>query len=282
VSMIGSNRFGNRLVGGSGNDVLMGGLGNDLLIGNAGNDRLDGGLGDDTLIGGSGDDIYYVHSLNDVIVEEENGGYDIVFASVDWTLGPHLEDLALMGTARVAVGNDLDNAITGNAVNNLLVGGFGNDTLVGGSGKDTLVGGSGNDDLQGGAGRDRLIGGAGDDRLEGGPGRDTLRGGLGKDIFVLSSRRKRDRDTIIDFKPGEDLIQLSRKAFNGNLKRGRVRASQFTLGDSATASSHRLIYNRASGSLFYDSDGIGGASQVLIAKFTNRADLTRADMTVIK
>jgi Ca2+-binding RTX toxin-like protein len=282
VSMIGSNRFGNRLLGGQGNDVLLGGLGNDLLVGNEGNDRLDGGLGDNTLIGGLGDDIYYVHRPNDVIVEAENGGYDIVFASVDWTLGAHLEDLALVGNAINGVGNDLNNAITGNQFNNFLVGGFGNDTLVGGGGNDVLMGGDGDDDLQGGAGRDRLFGGAGNDRLDGGRGRNILIGGAGRDIFVLSSRRKRDRSTIRDFKPGEDMLQLSRKGFNNKLKRGRMRASQFTLGSSATESSHRLIYNQSTGSLFYDSDGIGGSSQVLIAKLTNRAALTRADITVAR
>ncbi|WP_416672166.1 hypothetical protein [Egbenema bharatensis] len=101
-------------------------------------------------------------------------------------------------------------------------------------------------------------------------------------MFVLSSRRKRDRSVIRDFKPGEDILQLSRKGFNNQLKRGRMRSNQFTLGDRATTSSHRIIYNQSTGSLFYDSDGIGGASQVLIAKFTNRADLTRANIVVTR
>jgi Ca2+-binding RTX toxin-like protein len=61
-----------------------------------------------------------------------------------------------------------------------------------------------------------------------------------------------------------------------------MRANQFTLGDRATTSSHRMIYNPSTGSLFYDQDGMGGAPQVLIAKFTNRAALTRADVIVTR
>lgn len=49
---------GNRLYGGSGNDVLRGYSGDDYLEGGAGNDVLDGGSGNDILNGGSGRDIY--------------------------------------------------------------------------------------------------------------------------------------------------------------------------------------------------------------------------------
>ena len=281
VTMVGGTSLANRLLAGSGNDVLLGGVVNDLLVSNAGNDRLDGGAGNDTLIGGLGDDTYTVDSSGDVIVEEANAGFDLVLASVNWTLGAHLDDLTLTGNATVGTGNDLNNAITGNGANNLLVGGFGNDILVGLGGKDTLLGGAGNDDLQGGVGRDRLVGGVGNDRLDGGKGRDWLKGGKGRDRFYLSSPRKKDMDIIRDFNSRDDVIQISRQGFGRKLKKGRIKANQFTLGTNATQDSHRFIYNQSKGALFFDSDGIGGASQVQIARLTNRASLTRADIIVV-
>jgi Ca2+-binding RTX toxin-like protein len=72
------------------------------------------------------------------------------------------------------------------------------DTLTGGSGDDLVAGAAGNDWLSGGAGRDVLMDGAGVDRLTGGAGRD---------IFVLAADRQ--SDTITDFEPGIDRLDLS-------------------------------------------------------------------------
>lgn len=58
------------------------------------------------------------------------------------------------------------------------------------------------------AGRDTLLGSAGDDRLAGGEGADTLTGGSGADLFVYRSLRDAG-DTITDFAPGSDRIDLS-------------------------------------------------------------------------
>ena len=62
--------------------------------------------------------------------------------------------------------------------------------------------------LAGTAGRDTLVGSAGDDRITGGEGADTLTGGTGRDIFVYRSPRDTG-DTITDFLPGEDRIDVS-------------------------------------------------------------------------
>jgi Ca2+-binding RTX toxin-like protein len=144
---------------GSGNDLP------NLIVGTAGANRLAGEGGADTLQGGAGNDIYVVDAL-DLLLEEADGGHDLVLASASFSLTslPHIEALRFTGDTKIiAFGNDSDNLLFGNAAANRLDGGFGDDTLGGAEGNDTLVGGEGDDSLAGGAGFDRMFGGAGND-----------------------------------------------------------------------------------------------------------------------
>jgi serralysin len=105
------------------------------------------------------------------------------------------------------------------------------DIALGQAGNDRLAGGFGDDDLRGGRGSDVLSGGAGNDTIVGGAGRDRLSGGDGGDRFVfnrlsdsgltkpssklpftnnLGPDTRIDPDTIADFQPGIDKIDLSR------------------------------------------------------------------------
>ncbi|CAN0589134.1 unnamed protein product, partial [Laminaria digitata] len=70
-----------------------------------------------------------------------------------------------------------------------------------------IDGGNGKDDLEGSAGNDTLDGGNGKDVLNGGAGDDTLTGGNGNDTFAFDEDF--GNDTITDFKPGNDQIDLS-------------------------------------------------------------------------
>jgi Ca2+-binding RTX toxin-like protein len=128
------------LEGNNGNDELYGEVGNDILLGQLGNDKLDGGTGVDRMNGGAGNDIYIVDNSGDKVVEMENGGLDEVLASAGFSLGAHVENLALTGMGNISgTGNNLDNRITGNSGNNQLTGMGGNDFLEGGIGFDTYI-----------------------------------------------------------------------------------------------------------------------------------------------
>ncbi|WP_322980099.1 M10 family metallopeptidase [Pseudomonas sp. C11] len=115
---------GNQAISGTGN-----GLAN-VLDGsqNAAANELRGLGGNDTYIVGAGD----------TVIEQANGGIDLVKAYVSYVLGDNLENLSLLGSANLdATGNALANTLTGNDGNNTLDGGAGVDTLRGGKGDDT-------------------------------------------------------------------------------------------------------------------------------------------------
>ncbi|WP_296818224.1 calcium-binding protein, partial [Brevundimonas sp.] len=128
------------LNGGGSNDTLRGYGGNDTLRGMGGDDLLDGGSGSDTMRGGSGNDVYEVDSGGDQTLELLGEGVDTVRSSVNRTLGDHLENLVLLGSAVNGYGNGLANQITGSDANNFLYGRAGNDTVSGGLGDDRLFG----------------------------------------------------------------------------------------------------------------------------------------------
>ncbi len=77
-----------------------------------------------------------------------------------------------------------------------------------GTKNDEVFEGSEQDDLiMGMNGEDTLRGNGGDDWLVDGPGMDVLEGGAGADVFCFAIDRK--SDTVLDFTPGVDRIDLS-------------------------------------------------------------------------
>lgn len=96
--------------------------------------------GFEKVIGSAHGDTYVVNNTQFGISESADGlGVDTVQASVDYTLGEHLENLELTGTAVNGTGNASNNTITGNSGNNRLDGGEGTDGMSGGAGNDTYV-----------------------------------------------------------------------------------------------------------------------------------------------
>ena len=154
ATLAAGNELANILVANGSSDSLSGGAGDDTLTGGMGNDTLDGGTGNDSMAGGMGNDTYTVDSTADVVTEALNAGTDTVQSSVNYTLGVHLENLTLTGTAITGAGNELNNVLIANNSGDSLSGGAGDDTLTGGMGNDTLDGGTGNDSMAGGMGND--------------------------------------------------------------------------------------------------------------------------------
>ena len=127
------------LTGGADDDLIFGLAGNDSLAGDLGDDLLDGGAGNDTMRGGEGDDAYFVSASTDAIIEEDSGGYDVVFAAASFVLSSHVEDLILGTGAINGTGSALDNVLIGNAMANVLDGAGGADEMAAGLGNDTYV-----------------------------------------------------------------------------------------------------------------------------------------------
>ena len=238
------NAANNFLSGKDGNDVIRAGDGNDIVEGGNGNDNLDGGSGNNQLFGGNGHDVYFIGNATTAVFESASEGHDGVRSTVSYTLTANVEDLALDGTAAIhGTGNSLDNAIYGNAASNSISGGAGNDYLVGGMGSDTLT------------------------------------GGAGKDAFAFATPRE-GIDTIKDFKVADDDFYITRSGFGAGLTAGYITTDQFRLGSSAQDGSDRFIYNKGTGAVYFDADGLGGAAQVQIAKISTGLSLTNKDFFV--
>jgi serralysin len=264
----------NVIVGADGNDYLSGLAGDDTLIGLIGQDTLDGGDGRDELYGLSGDDILLGGAAADIVDGGE--GNDRLFGGLanDKLWGNTGSD-RLLGES----GND---QLVGDKGNDYLSGGTGNDRLFGEANADTLDGGNGKDRLLGGDGKDVLRGGSGNDILYGGLGADALRGGAGKDNFVFNTKNGRANvDRIVDFNVTDDTIKLEDFYFSNIGARGRLTTDAFRMGSSAHDASDRVIYDSASGALFYDADGIGGAAQFRFAVLKPGLNVTNNDFVII-
>ncbi|MFQ3636941.1 MAG: calcium-binding protein, partial [Cyanobacteriota bacterium] len=265
------NALHNTMLGDRRRSTLKGMKGNDGLRGFDGHDWIDGGSGRDTLEGGRGNDSYTVNSIGDVVVELLNAGADTVIALVSWVLGDHLENLTLSGNALTGRGNHLSNLLIGNGADNQLWGGDNGDTLRGEGGNDILLGDAGNDVLMGDAGNDLLVGGI---------GRDTLVGGTGRDSFDLSTTRNGSMDTLINFRPGEDVLLIPAAEFDLVDLSGALPTALLRQGTRAVLESDRFIYDRSTGNLFFDPDGSGSAPQMQIAQLPVGVALAAANILV--
>lgn len=243
-------------LGTAGADSIVGTGQNDAyLYGLGGNDKIDGGAGIDSMYGGAGNDTYIV-TAGDKIVEFAAAGTDTVQSNFTYTLGSNLENLNLSGSSAInGTGNTLNNAILGNAAANTLTGGAGLDTLTGGGGADKLIGGAGN---------------------------DVLTGGLGNDAFVFNTAASSvNIDRITDFNT-VDTIQLENAVFTAlGTKTGTLTAAMFFAGTAAHDANDHIIYNKATGALYYDSNGNAAGGQVQIATIGNHAVMTNADFLII-
>ncbi|MDQ6434273.1 FG-GAP-like repeat-containing protein [Mesorhizobium sp. LHD-90] len=218
------------------------------ITGNAGDNVLhDGGGGAaDILRGLDGNDTYRVFNSGDRIVEGAlQGATDRVMAVVDYTLGKgvFVEILTTNGSGGVS---SID--LTGNEIGQ------------------------------------EIIGNAGANRLDGKGGADTLRGFGGNDMFVFSSALGAGNvDTIVDFNPSGDRIELHKSVFAALATTGALPGQAFwaSAGGAAHDNSDRILYDTATGNLYYDADGNGAGVAVHFATLTGVPSLTAGDFVVV-
>ncbi len=175
-------------IGSYGDTVLRGDDGDNVLEGGDGDDTLNGRGGDDALIGGNGDDTL-------------NGG--VGTDSLDGGDGSDTADYSYSssGTLEIDLAAGLATFVSSGVTETL--------TSI-----EHAIGSDGNTVLMGDDGDNVLDGGAGDDTLNGRDGDDTLIGGEGEDVFVFTPSESSDySERVIDFTPGEDMIDLTAFAF---------------------------------------------------------------------
>ncbi|MGA0531134.1 hypothetical protein [Hansschlegelia sp. KR7-227] len=292
----------------------------DTIRGGAGDDTIDGGSGGggDLMEGGAGNDVFYVDVAGDRVVEAAGGGVDRVFSTATYQLTANVENLALLGAAAInGVGNGLANVLTGNDAANRLNGLAGADTMIGGRGADvyhvddsadrvveaanegsdtvvaeashtlaanveniTLVG-SAAANATGNAMANVLLGNAASNLLNGGLGSDTLTGGAGDDVFVFRDPLgPTNIDTVEDFSVAADTIRIRGVIFDG-LPVGQLAAATFKIGAAANDASDRIVYNGATGALYFDADGNRAGAAVQFARLDGGLALTAADFLVV-
>jgi Ca2+-binding RTX toxin-like protein len=259
INLTGNDRA-QRIDGNNGANVINGNDGNDVLFGNGGNDTMTGGLGSDTLNGGLGNDVYVLENGGDGIVD--SAGVDTIISTASRSIAGYItvENLTLINVAgaRAGTGNNLSNIIIGNSFNNTLTGGVGNDTLRGLNGSDVLTGGQ---------------------------GIDTVIGGAQNDFFVLNAPlNAAHRDAITDFSNvagNNDTIHLENAVMTQLGGPGALAASKFFAAAAAHDADDRIVYNKANGAVYYDSNGNAAGGSTLLALIVNKPTLTFADFVVI-
>ena len=281
------------LFGGAGNDTLNGEAGDDFLSPGVGNYVVDGGVGFDVLgfdfaTATTAIAISYTNSAGTTVGSNTIRNIEAVAVNT----GSGNDSIIVTATSAPATsfGNAFQingNYISSGAGNDTISSGAGIDLLLGGDGDDAINGGAGNDSgltnfatsvggtigaqragLFGGAGNDTLNGEAGDDFLNGDIGNDILSGGSGSDQFVFDSgvvfAASSGVDRITDFSVSADRIVLDKTTFTAltTVAGSTLNASEFAVVNSAIngaslagSSVARIVFNSATGDLFYNQDG---------------------------
>ncbi|QHG17565.1 calcium-binding protein [Nostoc sp. ATCC 53789] len=269
-----SNTSGNNtLKGGTGDDVLdiSFSSGNNLLSGGLGNDQLYAysASGNNTLKGGSDNDSFHLSAPSvtpDVLVTQTvDGGTGDDYLSIDYSsfttegITSTFDTVTnqgsiTAGTYRVSYKNIEQLDIFGTANTDTILGSNGNDFLFGNDGNDLLTGGRGN---------------------------DYLFGGEGTDTFAFNNYDE-GVDSLYDFDPIAEVIQVSAAGFGGSLAESALLTSQFTIGSAATTDAQRFIYDNGTGALFFDQDGSGGTfTQVQFAQLSDGLSLSATNFVVV-
>ncbi len=217
----------------------------------------------DSIDGSNLDDVIYAYDGDDVV--NGSGSHDLIY-------GGDGKDKLYGGFGNdVIFGNQGDDSIDGGEGNDILYGGRGGDTIDGGSGADFISGNLGGDFIDGGAGDDTVYGGQASDTINGGSGADFISGDLGNDLITggsgadtfsfVGDLAQLGLDTLVDFNPQEDKIQVGKELFGSNQGRA-INPTEFltvnNFNDAAAVSNAKIIYDSATGLLYYNLDSLKG------------------------
>ena len=241
------------LIGGGGADNLVGGADHDTLSGEQGNDTLTGGAGADTMEGGLGDDTFIVNNAGDDVIEAPAKA-ETLCAHDQLSADRRARDRSPDHDRRQRRRRDQPHRQRCYA-----------QTIVGNAGINVLQGLGGDDYLQGRAGNDTLTGGAGNDKF----------------LFNTTLNAATNVDTITDMTAGVDLIRLDDAFFAGIGAVGVLNADAFHIGAAAADAEDRIIYNSATGQLFFDSNGNAAGGSTQFANLATGLALSNTDFNVV-
>jgi len=130
-----------------------------------------------------------------------------------------------------------------------------------------------------------VLGSRADDVLWGGAGNDTLTGNGGNDVFGFNEAGSGNADFLADFGAG-DRIGLASTANGGNAAffsalGTTFDSNEFVNGTTAVGTNAQVLYNQATGQIFYDADGTNAGAAQLVATITAGQALGFNDFTVI-
>jgi Ca2+-binding RTX toxin-like protein len=137
-------------------------------------------------------------------------------------------------------------------------------------------------DLTGNANGNIVRGNNGTNVIAGGNGNDMLTGLGGADSFLFDTPLDAavNIDVITDFDVADDTILLDDAIFS-SLGLGTISSDEFVIGAVALDANDLIIYNDATGALYYDSDGVGGTAAIQFAELMPGLALTSLDFLVV-
>jgi Ca2+-binding RTX toxin-like protein/glucose/arabinose dehydrogenase len=302
------------LLGGDGNDFIDSGAGFDIVDGGAGNDTLRGGPGGgDSLTGGAGADHFVIDGDHNSIADFASGvdkleldgsrlagvgpsgnfaaGDERFYAAPGATAAQDATDRVIYNMTTGDVYYDPDGAggIAASLFATLPALSATDITVINGEITGVVINGTaGSDSLAGTSADDRMSGLDGNDTLDGRAGNDTLVGGNHSDTFLFTvSPGLANADSIADFSTGVDKVVLDGTAHlnagaGGNFAAADLRFHSHAGANVAHDENQHVLYDTASGELWYDADGSGVAAAVqLVATFQGAPPLVATDVAVI-
>ncbi|WP_421723273.1 hypothetical protein [Bauldia sp.] len=125
-------------------------------------------------------------------------------------------------------------------------------------------------------------GGKVDGRIDSGNGNDKLVLGNSKDRIEFDDELNAatNVDRVKNFESGKDKFFLDASDEFFGLTLGTLQKSEFTRGTEAKGGSAQLVYDKPSGQLWLDGDGVGGNGKTLFAELDDNTALKHDDFTV--